>query len=49
MRVRGNQTVSLCFSLQTKNSKEVLWDYIEGLSETGDCSEWVRLLILRMD
>jgi hypothetical protein len=31
--VGGNQHVSLYFSLQTKSSKEVLWNGMEGLSD----------------
>lgn len=39
--VGGNQHVSLYFSLQTKNSKEVLWNGMEGLSERGAGSQWI--------
>lgn len=40
--------MSLYFSFQTKNSREVLWNGTEGLSEKGDCPQWIGLLILIM-
>lgn len=47
--VGGNQHVSLYFSLQTKNSKEVLWNGMEGLSEREEpVPSGLPLLILIM-